>query len=813
MKKIYCLIALLLPFASFAQCPSGNVIISSQAELTDFANDFGGCTSLPESLHIFGQPGASDITDLSPLSFITSVGTSISIEGVEGLTSLNGLHNIVSVGGNIEIYYNPLLTDLTALSKITNVPDNILIYENAALTTLAGLQNIQSVGRDLDISDNPSLTTLSSLTLTSIGDDLSIDYNPLLTDLQGLQNVVTLADQLTVSNNDALTSIQALSGITVVNDDLEISYNPLLTSLAGLENITALGGDLAITDNASLTDLLPLSDITAIGGQLSIGANPLFTDLKGLQNIKSVESIYIYQSAALTTLSDLTLSSAGGVIIEDNDLLTDLQGLENITALENLLVISDNAGLTNLDELAALTQVGSLIIANNLALSNIQALSKLTTLTALQVILNSALTDLQGLQNVTTVAEQIIILQNPGLTSLRGLDGLISVDGELMELPGFIIFANPNLTNIRNLSAFTRTNSGLLIAENSSLLSLEGLNNLVSIGPYSTLWISGNPLLTSLAGIGKFENLNAVIIENNAALTDMSGLETLGSVTDTFSILGNNALTSLKGLNNLTAIGGELILDSNPLLENLKDLNGLTYIQQRLTITNNESLGTCAVAGICAFLTTSSPDVVAIYNNSTGCNSQEEVETDCASLPVTLVAFTAEKNENFVQVRWSTSSEVNSSHFEIQHSHDAGKSWDILGDVQAGRESFEERKYEFIHLNPSNGENLYRLKMIDLDKTFTFSTIRSVNLGKANGFSVYPNPVADQLTVETGNVASAGKLRVYNAAGKIILSKDVNFSGKPYQVETSTLPTGIYTIQVLNDLGVKEVHKFIKVGP
>ena len=179
--------------------------------------------------------------------------------------------------------------------------------------------------------------------------------------------------------------------------------------------------------------------------------------------------------------------------------------------------------------------------------------------------------------------------------------------------------------------------------------------------------------------------------------------------------------------------------------------------------------------------------------------------------------FTARQQDGFVQLQWSTSSEVNSSHFEIQHSINGGQLWEILGQVQSSKESFEAKKYEFIHLNPSKGENLYRLKMIDRaanrrDETFAFSTIRNVNIDQANEFSVYPNPVADQLTIEASGATSAGKQRIYNAAGKMLLSKDVNFAGKPYQVETSTLPTGIYTIQMLNGTGKKQVQKFVKLG-
>lgn len=812
MKKLYSFIALLLPFASYAQCPTSDLVLGSQDEVNSFTTFYPGCTALPENLFIVGQSQATDISDLSPLSVLTSVGSGILIQNVGGLTTLDGLQNITSVGGEIELYSNPILTDITALSKITSVPGRLSVAENDALTTLFGLHNIKSVGNDLNIVSNPALTTMSSLTVTSVGDDIFIENNPLLTDLLGLQNIVTLADELLISGNDALISLQALSGFTIMNDDLEISYNPSLTSLAGIDNITTYVGDLIISENASLADLSVLSDLTEIGGTLFIAGSVFLTDLKVLENITSVGGLYIAGNTALTTLSDLKLTSARSIIIEDNDLLTDLKGLENITVLEERLGIIDNDGLTNLNELAGLTQIGTLIIASNIALSNIQALSKITSLTGLQVVLNSAMTDLQGLENVTTINGQVLILQNEGLTSLNGLDGLKTIDWTDAEGSSLIILGNPDLAGISDLSALTSLNGGFVISENDVLVSLAGLDNLESVGPFAFVWIASNPLLTSLAGIGKFESASVILIEDNESLTDLSGLETLTTVTDSFVIIGNNALTSLKGLTKLTTISGELVLDSNPLLSNLNDLGGVTSMLQALNITNNENLGTCAVQAICAFLKNSSPADVIIGDNSMGCDSQEEIEVACGNLPVTLVDFTARQQENSVQLHWSTSSEVNSSHFEIQHSHNGGQSWEKLGQVQSSRESFEVKKYEFIHLNPTKGENLYRLKMIDQDETFAFSTIRNVNIDQPNEFSVYPNPVADQLTVEASGSMSVGKLRIYNAAGKMLLSKDVKFSGKPYQVETSALPTGIYTIQMLNGTGKKQVQKFVKLG-
>src|SRR5690606_6634587 len=53
-----------------AQCPTEDVYLTSQEEVNNFATDYPNCTEISGNLYISG----STITDLSPLSNLTSVG-------------------------------------------------------------------------------------------------------------------------------------------------------------------------------------------------------------------------------------------------------------------------------------------------------------------------------------------------------------------------------------------------------------------------------------------------------------------------------------------------------------------------------------------------------------------------------------------------------------------------------------------------------------------------------------------------------------------------------------------------------------------
>lgn len=131
-------------------------------------------------------------------------------------------------------------------------------------------------------------------------------------------------------------------------------------------------------------------------------------------------------------------------------------------------------------------------------------------------------------------------------------------------------------------------------------------------------------------------------------------------------------------------------------------------------------------------------------------------------LPVTLISFTATKSDNSTDMQvsaiallyWQTSEEVNFDHFTIQRSQD-GKRWVDIGRIRSQGESTPEIStlsgkisntyYTFVDNAPAEGENLFRLKMIDKDGSFAHSQIRALYFEPS--VLAYPNPVSHVLTL------------------------------------------------------------------
>src|SRR5262249_11305088 len=107
------------------------------------------------------------------------------------------------------------------------------------------------------------------------------------------------------------------------------------------------------------------------------------------------------------------------------------------------------------------------------------------------------------------------------------------------------------------------------------------------------------------------------------------------------------------------------------------------------------------------------------------------------ALPVTLVSFKALAEGQTTSLSWTTSEETNSDRFDIERSQN-GKNWAKIGSVASHKESAVNQYYSFVDAAPLRGDNLYRLKMVDLDETFAYSRIENVNF---KGIAlVYPNP-------------------------------------------------------------------------
>lgn len=181
-----------------------------------------------------------------------------------------------------------------------------------------------------------------------------------------------------------------------------------------------------------------------------------------------------------------------------------------------------------------------------------------------------------------------------------------------------------------------------------------------------------------------------------------------------------------------------------------------------------------------------------------GANRKVGANVDCGAdeLATVLAVAYLQKlkailKNNQVGLSWSTVSEMNSDRFEIEQSPD-GHYWKNIGEVVAKNNSNEIALYSVIDRAPLAGTSYYRLKQFDLDGTFSYSNIVSVQLKKTI-FSAYPNPTKGVLELILSQEMNA-EVIVMDMLGEILIQK--NFRSNHMNMNLSTLPNGLYSVAV-----------------
>jgi len=159
-------------------------------------------------------------------------------------------------------------------------------------------------------------------------------------------------------------------------------------------------------------------------------------------------------------------------------------------------------------------------------------------------------------------------------------------------------------------------------------------------------------------------------------------------------------------------------------------------------------------------------------------------------------------NDKQVENIWSTSNEINVSHFNIQRSSN-GKDFITIGKVKANNNSNNE--YSFIDNNAVDGKSYYRVIAVDKDGKTTLSETKLLSINsKLSTINIYPNPATSNVNIECEN---AKQLFVIDCLGKTIFQS--NFSGKQLIIDTKKFVRGIYNVQIKTIDGLMKNQKLI----
>lgn len=177
-----------------------------------------------------------------------------------------------------------------------------------------------------------------------------------------------------------------------------------------------------------------------------------------------------------------------------------------------------------------------------------------------------------------------------------------------------------------------------------------------------------------------------------------------------------------------------------------------------------------------------------------------------APLPVTLLFFKAKAVNGQALLSWATSQEINNHHFDVERSSN-GVDFQIFKQVPGAGNSDIPKTYSLIDLTPYPS-TYYRLKQVDADGRYNYSSIVQVQFSRTLTYGLYPNPTKGALYLSLNGDHKTVEVIITDVSGKNVLRKILNPTNT-IQMNLSHLPNGSYFIKVQNGAAVWSA-KFLK---
>ena len=185
------------------------------------------------------------------------------------------------------------------------------------------------------------------------------------------------------------------------------------------------------------------------------------------------------------------------------------------------------------------------------------------------------------------------------------------------------------------------------------------------------------------------------------------------------------------------------------------------------------------------------------------------------ALDIDLISFEARLvNRKDVTLDWSALSNDDVIDFEIERSID-GVNFEMVGQQTDRTPSLTGKSYTFTDVSVPQEKLLYRLKMIEPDRSFTYSTLRSVDNTKGTSIEIgiFPNPVEAGKTLLFQNTSGISTrdmyFQLFSSAGMEVAQFAFPEDAEEINFNTNELSKGIYFVKVMNDGIVLKIEKIV----
>jgi hypothetical protein len=181
-------------------------------------------------------------------------------------------------------------------------------------------------------------------------------------------------------------------------------------------------------------------------------------------------------------------------------------------------------------------------------------------------------------------------------------------------------------------------------------------------------------------------------------------------------------------------------------------------------------------------------------------------------LPIVLLNFNAKPKNQYIEVNWTTASELNNDYFTIEKSPDALE-WISANTTNGAGNSSIPLNYSYTDPKPFPGTSYYRLKQTDYDGATSYSDAVAVKLKKIVPLTVFPNPSHGDLIVSSpeelfrDETTKNMKFILSNLPGESIIIPFSEINGEIH-LDLSAFAKGIYQLEIVQD-DFKSHHRIV----
>ncbi|MFZ4477720.1 MAG: T9SS type A sorting domain-containing protein, partial [Saprospiraceae bacterium] len=169
------------------------------------------------------------------------------------------------------------------------------------------------------------------------------------------------------------------------------------------------------------------------------------------------------------------------------------------------------------------------------------------------------------------------------------------------------------------------------------------------------------------------------------------------------------------------------------------------------------------------------------------------------ALPVELIDFTAVSRDRQVDLAWKTATEQNNAYFEVERSLD-GLQFEVLGKVAGAGNSTAIQQYQFVDAAPVAGDNYYRLRQVDFDGVYRYSSVVAIVWTAKAELQLSPVPVTDRLRISLPEPQlENAHYVIFDYSGQIVRASTLLELPTALEIDVLSLPKGMYVLQLQAD--------------